>query len=377
MLFSSSRASTRSIQSVNDQGAQEGGLVLADSAFEAAIGALPESGGIVTAEPGSYLLDQVDLSALGRTGVKLIMPGVTLIKASTTVGHMFVDLAGVCSDLLMQGMAFDLKRASFSAGQTVSAYHAVRAQRLRFLDINVYDGIEEGLKLYNCRDVIVERSRFANVRNNGVQFQTLDDSSIYTGSGSYITGRDLRVVSSEFDTIDDGLKGTADGQGVYAGSTYAGNPTRNVLVHGCIFKDCVRAAWSENNAAGTPAQNVVFSGNAVFGGGWHGFGFIGVYGGVISGNVIREIGTEAPGSGTSSEVFGIKVGGSADPKSNNVVVSGNVIVDGRGGSALMLHGIKLAQANHMTVADNEILGAVTAEIDEDSGTLSNYTVVAR
>lgn len=362
MIFPSATTPSGPVQSVLTHGADNTGTLISDTGIRGAIGALPSTGGVAFFPPGYYLVDQINLTELEKTNVFISAYGATFLKAGTTVGHMFVDLGGVCQNLTIAGPAVDMRSSLFTYGQTVSFYHGVRVSDLTFQDIYVYDGIEEGFKLYNCQRVrFVGRGRIRSMTNNGIQFAGLDDSSIYTGSGAFQQAQDLLVQGWRIEDTDENDRSSyLEGQAVTAYSTYAGYPVKDVRILGNYFSGNVRTIHGENNVASTPGENITVVGNTVEDARYHGIGLVGWRGMSIVGNVLRNIGEGATGGGTPSEIFGIKAGGSADPKSENVTIMGNTIVDARG-TPYMEYGIWLEQIDQVTEYGNEIVGSTKAD----------------
>ena len=82
---------------------------------------------------------------------------------STNTEHMFVDRHAACDGLRVLGGRFELSRDAATVGDTVSAFHIVRGDDLFFALVEISDGIEEGAKLYKCRNVTWVSPRIAKL----------------------------------------------------------------------------------------------------------------------------------------------------------------------------------------------------------------------
>ena len=123
-------------------GVNANGTDIDDTALEAVLSEC-DAGDTIVFPPATYLFDAPVLSK----GVTLHGPGAVFKKAATTVGHMFAQTEGDLVDgLRVIGIEFNMNRAAFANGNTVSPFFLVRARNLLFRDIYVRDGIEEGLK---------------------------------------------------------------------------------------------------------------------------------------------------------------------------------------------------------------------------------------
>lgn len=346
------------IQNVAFGGQEPDGTVEWDDALESILSEC-NAGDIIVfpPHPSAYVIDAVALTK----AVKLDLRGATLKKSSTTTDHMFKATDGEQVDgLQVWGGSFDMNRSAFSGGDTVSPFFIVRGRHLTFLDMEVYDGIEEGLKFYGCQHVRVIRPNFRNLRNNGVQFHN-PSSDGFTGTRAKADSYDLVVRDGYFEDIDDGNHGSADGHGVTFNSTDATYTTRDGLVEGCTIVRAIRGIWAEfGGAAGRePGYNLTFRDNTVRDAEFFGMGMIGVHDGEMSGNRIEDTGEAVVGtySPTASEIVGIVVGGDTYAEAERNVIIGNTITDRRTGSELMEYGIWIKRGDGHVVRDNPISGA--------------------
>ncbi|GMV07366.1 MAG: hypothetical protein AMXMBFR53_36410 [Gemmatimonadota bacterium] len=322
------------------------------------------AGDIIVFPPdANYVFDSPDLSK----SVTLYGPGATFTKAATTVGHMFSqDQGDLWDGLRVIGIEFNLNRAAFSAGNTVSAFFTVRARNLLFYDVHIRDGIEEGLKLYSCQNVRVLHSWFENIRNNGVQFH-LPTSDGYSASGARAKADafGLTVFDSDFIDIDDGNAGTMDGHGITLNGTDTTYRVRDCQIIGNRTLRCIRGIWGEfGGAAGRQAaRSIVIAGNTVRESDYFGIGLVSAEDSIITDNIVTDTGVGVPNPpSTSDETVGIIVTGDTYQAGARVVVKDNIIRDTRGGSAYMEYGIIVRRGSGHTVRDNIISGETVKKI---------------
>ena len=157
----------------------------------------------------NYVIDTVTIDV---PNVVFVAWGAKFTKAATTATHMFKDTAGAADGFKLYGGTFDLSRASFSNGDTVSAFFFVRTQNIYFHGATFQNGIEEGLKLYRTKYTRVHNCVFNNIRNDGVQLLATDSDS-YTGAGRSTQSVEwVWIHGCHFKDIDDGLDGGSEGQ---------------------------------------------------------------------------------------------------------------------------------------------------------------------
>jgi len=329
----------------------------------------------------TYLHDGTDLGALGRPGLQLTgEPGAVIKKLpdgtfnNTNRAHLFFDASstGGSDGIRIRGIEFDLSRDSATPGDTVSALFLARTNDVRIEDCRVRDGIEEGFKLYKCRDVLVRNVQVAHVRNNGVQCHAPGPGEGYTGSRPNQGWANIRVVGCIFTDIDDGKAGTGDGEGVTFNSTDAAVVSRGALVTGCAITDCIRGVWSECNTDGAVMADLRVVGNQIVRPMSHGIGIVGVDGARVEGNLIRNAG--ALGSASSDKV-GILLSGNARPRprSRRVTCVGNAIYDDRA-VPLMEHGIAIRRTDDSQILDNLVRGATVSDYGWDRSDTRNVTL---
>ena len=313
----------------------------------------------------TYLIDSVDLGEGGSPGLTLMCHRAVLRKhpegrfGSTNTEHMFVDRHAACDGLRVLGGRFELSRDAATVGDTVSAFHIVRGDDLFFALVEIEDGIEEGAKLYKCRNVTWVSPRIANCRNNGIQCHSPVDDG-YLGAKPNQGWRRWRIYGGRVQEIDDGFLGTADGQGITFNNSDPAVACGDALVEGVAVERCNRGIWCEFNHTAGRAEEIVLRNNLVRGSKWHGIGQVGVVGGRIEGNHVLDTGFRRPGPDSSSEVVGIVVSGTTEGPAEDVVVEGNIVRDDRS-PPWTEYGIMVRQATDAVVERNAVSGALEAD----------------
>lgn len=335
-----------------------------DDALEAILSECSAGDTILFPPDANYVFDAPVLSK----AVTLWGPGATFTKSATTTGHMFSTLQGDLWDgLRVVGIKFDLNRAAFSSGNTVSAFFAVRARRLTFEHIEVVDGIEEGLKLYSCQRVRVLHSHFENIRNNGIQFHLPASDGYSGGARAKEDAFGLMVLDSDFIDIDDGAAGTLDGHGITVNGTDTTYRVRDVQILGNRTLRCIRGIWGEfgGGASTLAARNITIAHNTVRESDYFGIGLVSAEDSHIVNNTVIDTGVGVPNPPTTSdETVGIIVSGDTYNAGARVVVTGNAVRDTRG-TAYMETGIVVRRGSGHTVKDNIVSGETTAKLSVD------------
>lgn len=320
----------------------------------------------------TYLIDSVDMNEVtAKADIQIICRGAIMQKYSgsgKTSFHMLYDTDGAWDGLRIDGGKWDLQRDEFSNGDTVSAFFGIRNDDIQFKHMKIIDGIEEGLKLYKPVNLLCQHLWCENIRNDGVQIHTLDEGGQYTGVKSDRGAEWCRVLDSDFIDIDDGLEGTYEGQAVAVSSSAAALTTKHVWVERNKILRCIRGPWAEFNIAGYPGEHIHLNNNQILENRWFGVGLIGVRGGSVVGNRVKNLGVMAPTGGTSSEVAGLVISGGSDPKGTDNIVTENVILELRGGSSWMEYGIIVNSQQRTKVTGNKVYGATVAPVLVDWGT---------
>jgi parallel beta-helix repeat protein len=343
-------------------GCHADGVTVDDAALEAVLTAC-SAGDTIVFPPATYLLDSVTLTK----PVTLYGPGAVFKKSSATVGHMFPQVQGDKVDgLRVIGIEFNMNRTAFTNGDTVSPFFFVRARNLLFQDIHVRDGIEEGLKLYSCQYVRVINSKFANIRNNGIQFHIPATDGYSGGVRAKADAVGLWVQGCYFEDIDDGAYGTLDGHGITMNGTDTTYRMRDAVIQGNVVRRCIRGIWGEfgGGSGMKAARNITITGNVVCDSDFFGIGLVSAENSLIANNVVVDTGYMTPNPPTTSdEVLGIVVSGDSYVAGGRVIVKDNVIVDTRGGSAYMETGIVIRRGAGHVVRDNIVYGETVEKLD--------------
>lgn len=345
-------------------GGRGDGTTLNDEALLQALADMPTEGGTIVIPPaGDWLFDAVDLARVGRRQARLFATGARLRKAPRTPAPLFRDRRGTSNGLTVVGGTYELSAAAFRAGQTVSAFFLIRADDVSFVDLHVRDGVEEGLKLYTPRGLLVAGGVYERLVNNGVQIHA-PASDGFEGDAPERSTADVSVRGATFVAVDDGLHGM-EGQGVSVSGASARVAAQGVRVTGCTFERCVRGAWAEFNQPDVPGEDIRFDENHVVAAECHGLGLVGVRGGGMRGNQVLDTGRVVPGRPgvATSETAGIVLSGSERTPGEDLVVERNRIVDARPpGGARMQYGILARRQLRLVERENEVRGATVRDI---------------
>lgn len=344
-----------------------------DAAFAAAVDALDQTvGGVIKFTPGyTYLIDSINLSSIFATKafassarVWVDFRGCLLKKQIPADGgtafHMFSDALGAADNIRWLCGSIDMQRAGFTAGNTVSAFFLDRTDNWVFYDPHIYDSIEEGIKAWYPRKLIVYNPTITNVRNNGIEVHAplLADES-YGGSKPARNAEYVRIYGGEISLVDDGVTpvGSADGEALVAHGTDTVYTVRDMIVDGLRVRDCLRGCWTEfNNVHGEGIHflNIDHENTGAVTGAIHGSALIGCKHSSIRGGEYRNIGIANPGGGT--ETFGIIVSGSGSLRSEDCIVTDVGIRETRTSGNRTEYGIILRQCDRITVRNNRLSG---------------------
>lgn len=348
-----------------------------DAAFIAAIEALPADGGIIVIPPSAdiYMINSIRFggepggNVLGKPNITVQAYGARIKKFNGSEGtqyHMFSDREAQCDNFRWYGGDIDLSGSFWEIGSTVSFWFSIRSKGLRFRDIYVHDGVEEGIKLYRASDVRIEDSHFARIRNDGVQIHCpaadgfLGTSSFRIDQGS----ENIFVLNNLIEDIDDGTFGALDGQGVAVHGTHPTIVTKKIHVKGNTCVRCIRGILAEFNQPGNPGINLKFDGNIISDSISHGINLTGCRASSVNDNELYDIGSPLT---VSSETFGIVLSGSGDPLGYNNVCTGNTIVDSRTPN-YMNYGLIVKQQVFAVAKNNHIYGPTIKSILVEWGT---------
>lgn len=339
------------------------GTTIQDTALTNAMSLLSTTlGGRIKGPPGATLV--VDNVALTVPHLKLDMEHVTLSKSTNTVGHMFYCLDGSADDFEMIGGDIQMNATSFSSGQTVSAFHMVRTYGLRWRGTKFSSGIEEGLKLYNCKDLHLTDVEFDDFANNGVQV------AVQSSSADGFTGSSTRS-PEDFDGIwltnvrlknmDDGSVG--EGQGVSWGVASGSKTIRNVFIDGYYAENCYRSLHSEVNLSSQQIENFNAVNVTLKDPIRAGISLAGVENGNLANIVVTQTSSAAAAS-TEGESNLITITGSSDTPSRNINL-GHVVLAGASSSNTD-YGILVKQTCGFTWNGQGHISGVATKLGSDS-----------
>lgn len=309
----------------------------------------------------TYLIDAVDLGEAAPPKLALQCHEAVIRKhpegrfGSTNSEHLFFDRRGACDGLRVLGGRFELSRHAATVGDTASAFFLVRVDDVFFGHVEIVEGIEEGAKLYKCRNVTWASPRISGCRNNGIQCHAPVRDE-YEGDKENRGWAGWRIYGGRVRGIDDGFLGTEDGQGITFNSTDPSAACDDAVVEGVEIEGCNRGLWAEFNHRDLGARRIHFRNNVVRRSAWHGIGQVGVIDGRIAGNHVLDTGFRAPGPDSSSEVVGIVVSGNAEGRAQRPVVAGNTVRDDRP-DPWMQYGVVVRQAEDAVVERNTVSGA--------------------
>ncbi len=333
-----------------------------DTAFTLAMIALPVTGGTIVIPPSKdvYNFDGVNLALYGKPNMRIIAYGAKLKKnkpklTSDPRDHMFHDRFGICDGFQWFGGEINLNRSAFFIGNTVSFFFGIRLNNLVFKDFYIYDGIEEGIKLYKPQYFRVANGRIDNCRNDGVQVHNpvVDGFQGNTDLKPDRSTQDGWILDNWITNIDDGTHGALDGQGIAIHGTSPAQVTKNIHVRGNTIVGCIRGILAEFNQPGNPGINLKFDQNIIKESESHGINLTGCQGSSANNNEIYNIGKATT---ISSETFGIILGGSGDPRGYGNICIGNMIIDDRSPDNLMDYGIIVKQQTFAIVRSNHVIG---------------------
>lgn len=267
-------------------------------------------------------------ASLKINNVALDVPGITFdarhtqfTKSTATVGHMFYCLDGTADNFKMLGGSIDMNATSFSSGATVSAFHMVRCYNLTWEGTSMSSGIEEGLKLYNCKNLNLIDCDFDDFANNGVQVAVQSSSSDgFTGSTTLKPLEDwdgVRLTRTRFLNMDDGTIG--EGQGISLGVASGSKTIKNIQYTDVYAKNCYRAFHTENNLSSQQMQNMHAHGVIIEDPIRLGFSFVGVDRGTLDNFTIIQSSSAAAAS-TDGDTQLVVVSGSSNTPSRDITI---------------------------------------------------------
>jgi hypothetical protein len=312
-------------------------------------------------------------------GQRITIAG-TIRKKAGTQESLFVvnDVEGVTFD---GNGTLDGNRAAFSAGNVNSGVTAYRAANLT-IDGPKFESFKDcGLKLFNCPNTTVTRAtRFHKITNMGIEIKSRvtdprTPGVAWVGAVEAPSG----AFDGYYDWIDDGLNGVGNGCGIDFCAAEAGALAPRGLVIRGIYRDCLRAIWSECHFAGSEAFNVTIDSPSIEGNyrgpatveTKDGIGLIGVKNWTINTPKIRNVGNFTPDNGGTCS--GIYIGESYGLTDGGTIIAPEIIetsvaaartdscIDINSGSNIAIIGGDIGGASglNMRVNTDPLLGTVT------------------
>ena len=188
-----SRARGSKVISVKDKGAVGNGSHDDTSAFQAAINALPSTGGTVTVPAGIYLIDPVrGINLRSRMLLKLADGAVLKAKTNSAAVYHVIYVNGV-SDVEIAGgqVRGDRKTPHFGPG-TNAWGHGVQlreAQRVTIRDMRIADCTGDGVIVGSASsDVAIANIVSTNNRRQGLSITHSSNVKVYDSEFSYTNG---------------------------------------------------------------------------------------------------------------------------------------------------------------------------------------------
>lgn len=303
-----------------------------------------------------------------------IFGGGAFKKVNGTVEALFT-LADESIGVWFDEIEFDGYKSQFSTGNAVPAIFGYLTKSLKVTNCYLHDIIDVGIKLRDGARLTAYGNELYSIDQNGIELRHyVNDPRTgvpYTGTRPTVQGGH-RIIGNHFSRIDDGQSGAGDGCGVTMDSVNASYPIIGAVVQGNTFEDVLRSVWSENNTAGAEAECLVVEGNTIVGNilgaatveTKDGIGFIGVKNSVIKNNVIRNAGNFAPAGGSCA---GIQI---SNATTENIDISGNVIIDDTGASDRTDYGINIAAGSRIKCKRNILSGASLANLNVTSAAVT-------
>lgn len=355
---------------VREYGAQCDGQTDDTAAINAAIAALPKTGGTLFFPPESICItsgyhrlpDNTTVLATGATVRKRAVPN----NKGANKEHLFLAVDGT-ENLKVIGGTYDLNRKAFQdreqKGFALSAYYLRRHTGALFDGVTVVNSPENAFKFWNVKDITVTNCRFENVFNNFIEFNNPKADGSPSGTPAP-RSENYTITNCYFQDVDDLLSGAGNGCGIAIAGTVL-QPHLKVKILNNQFIGCNRAIWFETKGIGHEVQHATVMHNTIVGSitdrqTLHGIGLVGVQKSEISHNTIINPGSTRK---TVSEPAGITVSGDTTVESADLSIHHNVIRDLRTPPAnLTRYGILLTRGHRISVTDNFISGSYEADI---------------
>lgn len=305
--------------------------------------------------------------------------GGTLKKLGPTFAPL-VLLPDGSQGVVFDGIRFDGSSAQFSFGNPVQGIKGYLTNGVTVRNCSFVDIIDVGIKLLDGARLLAIGNRFLNMGENAIE---LHNYAFDTRTGQpYQTPRPLvqgfhRIIGNHFEKIsrredEFGIQ-LVDACGiVFVGAP--GYPQQNLVISHNTFVDCLRAIWTEANEVGVESRNITITHNTILGNAYKtsggsygkaGIGLIGIRGGVVRGNIIRNPANYAI---VGTDTCGIIISASQGVSDSAALeVADNVIVDDTGAPERTMYGIVVNWGTQLSIQNNQIRGMRTGGILLRSG----------
>lgn len=355
---------------VRKHGAKCDGKTDDTAAINAAIAALPKSGGTLFFPPQSICITSGDHRLPSETTVlatgAIIRKNAVPNNKGANKEHLFLALDGT-KNITVIGGTYDLNRSAFrdreQKGFALSAFYLRRHTGAKFQNVTVKNSPENAFKFWNVNDITVTNCRFENIFNNIIEFNNPKADGASPGTPTP-KSENYNIENCYFQDVDDLLSGAGNGCGIAIAGTVL-QPHRKINISNNQFIGCNRAIWFETKGIGHEVQHATVKHNTIIGSitdrqTLHGIGLVGVQKSEISHNTIINPGSTRK---TVSEPAGITVSGDNTVESSDLSIHHNVIRDLRTPPDNMTRfGILLTRGNRIFVANNLISGSYEADI---------------
>ncbi len=247
---------------VRNLGARGDGSSDDTAAFQMAQDRLP-SGGVIVVDGGTYQVNRVNITnrhiqiellpgavirKAGRAGpdVRGIFTVENLIEANFALHGGSIDLNGegpmaIGARGRIRNLYAPLTIPSVRgiAGPANAAIFALRSSGITVSDVLIENSGENGLLFRNCGDTLVERCRFRNIANYGVEWSFALPAND-GGRGPMPDRARNHVRGCSFEDHDDYALGSGNGAGVGGGGVGQLGRFRDYSVTDCTFLRCQR-----------------------------------------------------------------------------------------------------------------------------------------
>ncbi|MGN6513334.1 MAG: right-handed parallel beta-helix repeat-containing protein [Lysobacteraceae bacterium] len=187
------RARGSKVISVKDKGAVGNGTHDDTSAFQAAINALPSTGGTVTVPAGTYLIDPVrGITLRSRMMLKLADGAVLKAKTNSAAVYHVIYVKDVSDVEIAGGQILGDRRTHHFGPGTNEWGHGVQlrnAKRVTVRDMRIADCTGDGMLVgMGSTDVVIANVVSTNNRRQGLSITYSSNVKVYDSEFSYTNG---------------------------------------------------------------------------------------------------------------------------------------------------------------------------------------------